>query len=72
VDKFHEAIFVHFVGVVKEASDGHNSPWRIHKVSRAVRSYRGAGELQQAFFKCKLRRNQVVGSKPIRAIGSLL
>jgi hypothetical protein len=72
VDKFHEGILVHFIGVVKEASDGHNSPWRIREVSRAVRYYRGEGELKQEFFKCKLRRNWAVVSEPIRAVGSLL
>jgi hypothetical protein len=51
VDKFLEGILVHFTGVVKEALDGWNSPWRIHEVLRAVRSCRGAGELQQAFSK---------------------
>jgi hypothetical protein len=37
---------VHFTGVVKEESDGQNSPWRIREVLEAVRSCRGVGELR--------------------------
>jgi hypothetical protein len=68
---FVKDILVHFTEVVKEALDGRNSLWRIREVPRAVRSCRGAGELRQEFFKCKLGRNQTVGSKPTRAVGSL-
>jgi hypothetical protein len=63
---------VHFVGVVKEELDGRNSPWRIHEVPRVARSCRGAGKLRQVFFKCKLRRNQTVGSESTRVAGSLV
>jgi hypothetical protein len=38
--------FVHFAGIVEEEFDGWNSPWRIHKILRAVRSSRGVGELR--------------------------
>jgi hypothetical protein len=41
---------VHFTGVVKEALDGQNSPWRIHEVSRAVRSYRGERRIMVIVF----------------------
>jgi hypothetical protein len=71
VDNFCEGVLVHFEGVVKEALDSHNSPWRIHEVPEAIRSCRGAGELRQVFSKCKLRRNQTMGSKSTMVVGSL-
>ena len=43
---FAREYFVHFAGIVKEEFDGWNSPWRIHEVLRAIRSYRGAGKLR--------------------------
>jgi hypothetical protein len=61
----------HFVGVVKEELDCPNSLWRIHEVPRVVRSCRGAGKLRKVFFKCKLKRNRTIGSKPTRAVGAL-
>jgi hypothetical protein len=62
----------HLVGVVKEELDGRNSPWKIREILSDVRSSRGTGKLQQVFSECKLRRNQTVGSKSTRIVGSLM
>jgi hypothetical protein len=42
---------VHFAGVVKEESDGRNSPWRIHEVPRAVRSCRGVRRVTESILQ---------------------
>jgi hypothetical protein len=42
---FAKEHFVHFAGIVKEEFDSRNSPWRIHKVPRTIRSYRGVRKL---------------------------
>jgi hypothetical protein len=63
---------VHFVGVVKEALDGRNSPRGIHEVSRTVRSCRGARRFTGSVFFCLiLGENRAVGSEPTGAIRSL-
>jgi hypothetical protein len=50
VDMFCEGILVHFIGVVKEALDGQNSPWRIREVFEVVRSCRGARRITVSSF----------------------
>jgi hypothetical protein len=45
VDKFREGVLVHFVGVVKDALDDRNPPWRIWEVSEAVKSCKKSREV---------------------------
>jgi hypothetical protein len=41
---------VHLAKVVKEGTDGQNSPWRIREVPRAVGSCRGARGVTTSVF----------------------
>jgi hypothetical protein len=55
---------VHFTGVVKEESDGRNSPWRIREVPRAARSCRGVRRVTESILQVQAqdksnRRTQV-------------
>jgi hypothetical protein len=54
---------VHFAEIVKEEFYGRNSPWIICKVSRTVRSCKGARELRVNIFASSLTMLQKVNSR---------
>jgi hypothetical protein len=64
--------FVHFVGIIKEEFDGRNPPWRIHEVSEAVKSCKGARKLWWVFFlRSSSWENRVIRSESTGVVRSL-
>ena len=49
--------------------EGQNSPWKIHEVSRAVKSHEGPGELWRVFSKVQAQERQSRRFKPIGVVG---
>jgi hypothetical protein len=71
VDKFHEGVLVHFIGVLRRnwtIEILHGEFTKSKKLSDIVEEQEGYGE---CFSKCKLRRNWATEFELIGVVGSL-